>query len=93
MNIKVHQQMWQALHQGINKDIHPIKEEMMKTQEDSPSTEEHINQWTDTNHNESLFYIPKVRFPTKSIDVEEAFMLELLSSMISFNALDFGCSP
>ena len=57
MDIKVHQQMWQVLHQGTNKDIHPIKEEMMKTQEDSPNMEELTSNPTDTNHDGSLSYI------------------------------------
>ena len=52
MDIKVQQQMWLVLLQGINKDKRPTKEEMMKTQEDSPSTEGLTKNRTDTNHDE-----------------------------------------
>ena len=63
MDIKVQQQMWLVLLQGINKDKRPTKEEMMKTQEDSPSMEELTNSPTDTNHNEVnvLFLINQER--------------------------------
>ena len=57
MDIKVQQQMWLVLLQGINKDKRPTKEEMMKTQEDSPSTEGLTKNRTDTNHDESLFNV------------------------------------
>ena len=57
MDIKVQQQMWLVLLQGINKDKRPTKEEMMKTQEDSPNMEELTSNPTDTNHDESLSYI------------------------------------
>ena len=52
MDIKVQQQMWLVLLQGINKDKRPTKEEMMKTQEDNPSTEGLTKNRTDTNHDE-----------------------------------------
>ena len=57
MDIKVQQQMWLVLLQGINKDKRPTKEEMMKTQEDSPSMEELINLWTDINHSKNLILL------------------------------------
>ena len=57
MDIKVQQQMWLVLLQGINKNKRPTKEEMMKTQEDSPSMEELINLWTDINHSKNLILL------------------------------------